>query len=214
MNQIAKYATPGLVEKLVGLPGGSIDSFAWLVLQEQARATPDSEIAKALSVDVSELDLLADSVTGGTGGVNNDLWKAAIVSLRSISLANQHAIGAGWDALEAMAVDRLASVISDMDGKVTIKDAVAIAAMANKAVRRGQGEGSTRASLHVKAGSDGGGEMTLDVKGGNIGSIRLSLSTRIQEQLQAPRVINQEPMAERRMLTLEETRNVKSDSDT
>jgi hypothetical protein len=52
--------------------------------------------------------------------------------------------------------------------------------------------------------------MAFEVQGGNLGSIRMSLSTRVQAQLEQPRVIDAEPkQADRRMLTIEEIRNVK-----
>lgn len=207
MNQIAKYVTPGLVEKALGLPGGAIDSFAFLVMQEMAKGVEPQAIAKELQVDESELDLLADSVTGGPGGLQHELWKGGVVTIRSINLANQQVMGQGWDALEAMAVNRLAQVVQDSGERLSIKDAAAIAQMANKAVRRGQGEGQRGASLLTRPPSGGGDEMTLNIQGGNIGSIRLSLSARVQAQLEQPRVINAQP-TERRMLTIDEIRNV------
>lgn len=212
MNQIAKYVTPQLVEQSLGLAPESIDSFAFLVMQEQAKGVETRLIAKGLEVDESELDLLADSVTGGPGGLQHELWKQGVILIRSITLANQQAIGTGWDALEAMAVNRLARVVQEAGDRLSTKDAVAIAAMANKAVRRGNGEGAPpRASLSIHNPNRGGDGMTLELTGGNLGSIRMSLTQRVQEQLEQPRIINAEPKEGegRRMLTLEETRNVK-----
>lgn len=211
MNQLAKYVTPGLVEKSVGLPAGAIDSFAWLLMNEMAKGVTPQAVAKVLEVDVAELDLLADSVTGGDTGINHDTWKACVITIRSISLANNQVIGQGWDALEAMAVNRIANLVSDASDRLSIKDAVAIAALANKAVRRDAGEGNRGgANLSIHARPGGGGEMAFEVQGGNLGSIRMSLSTRVQAQLEQPRVIDAEPkQADRRMLTIEEIRNVK-----
>jgi len=212
MNQIAKYVTPGMVEKMLGLPGGAIDSFAFLVMQEMAKGVEVERIAKELQVDESELDLLADSVTGGPNGLKHDLWKAGVVTIRSINLANQHVMGQGWDALEAMAVNRLAQAVQDSGERLSLKDAASIAQLANKAVRRGNGEGPRNPGLMTRPPSGGGEEMTLNIQGGNLGSIRLSLSARVQSQLEQPRTVDAVPV-ERRMLTIEEIRNVKSERD-
>lgn len=209
MNQLTRYVTPELVEKAVGLPAGSIDSFGFLLMQELAKGVSAAQVAKELQVEEANLDELADSITGDTKGLAGDLWKACVVTIRSISLANHQAIGRGWDALEAMAVDRLARVIQDSGVGLTVKDAVAIASLANKAVRRQAGEGGARGiSIHTPPGQ--GADMAFEVNGGHLGSIRMSLSTRVQAQLEQPKVINGETKSQddRRMLTIEEIRSV------
>jgi len=212
MNQIAKFITPVGVERAVGLPAGSIDSFGFLVMVEQAKGIGAAQIAKGLDCDLAALDALADSITGGPGGIGADLWKACVVTIRSISLANQQSIGSGWDALEAMAVNRLAQFVSDAGTNLSPKDAVAIASMANKAVRRQAGEGGgagrTGVSIHAQMGQ--GAEMAFEVEGGNLGSIRMSLTPRVRAQLEQPKVIEGKvnDADDRRMLTIDEVRNV------
>ena len=211
MNQIAKFITPAGVEKAVGLPGGSIDSFGFLVMVEMAKGVPVTLIAKGLDCDQAALDALADSITGGPGGIGADLWKACVVTIRSINLANHQSIGAGWDALEAMAVNRLAQFVSDAGANLSPKDAVAIASMANKAVRRQAGEGGAgRTSVSIHAPMGQGAEMAFEVEGGNLGSIRMSLTPRVRAQLEQPKVIEGKANEadDRRMLTIDEVRNV------
>lgn len=212
MNQIAKYLTPKVVEQGLGLPAESIDSFSFLVMQELAKGVKPEAIAKELEVDESELHKLADSVTGGPGGLEHEVWRGGVTLIRSISLANQQVMGNGWDALEAMAVHRLAVAMQDAGEKVSIRDALAISQAANRAIRRGAGEGAGKASLLRPPPGGGEGDMTLNIQGGNIGSIRLSLSTRVQEQLGQVKQIDVEAQP-RRMLTIDEIRNVKSDRD-
>lgn len=212
LNRIAKFVTPGMVEKAVGLPGGSIDSFGFLVMVEMAKGIQVTAIAKGLEADVAAIDALADSITGGPGGIGHDLWKACVVTIRSINLANHQSIGAGWDALEAMAVNRLAQFVDDAGPNLSPKDAVAIASMANKAVRRqaGEGGGAGRSGVSIHAQMGQGAEMAFEVEGGNLGSIRMSLTPRVRAQLEQPRTIEGKAndADDRRMMTIDEVRNV------
>lgn len=205
-----RYLTSERAAVAVGLDKDRIEPIAWLVIQELAYGKEPADIAKGLGISEEDLNGLAIATTDESEGLAGQLWNALVVLCRATTNMNLNTVAVGWDSLEAMAVHRLAELIQAGGATMSPKDALAIANAANKATRRHNGEGQSRTSLTVMNRSgNGGGDMSLELKGGHLGSIKLSLSTRIQQQLATPRVIDGESRAvDRRMLSLDETREV------
>lgn len=210
MTTHTMYLTATRLEQAVGLEAGSIEPIAFLVIQELAKGLSAEDIAKGLGVSEEELNGIASATVADSKGLVAEQWLACVTLVRATEAMNQNTVEAGWDALEAMAVNRLADLVHSSGSTMNVKDAVAIANMANKATRRGRGEGkagNTSISVMNRQQPGGGSDMSLELKGGHIGSIRLSLSARIQEQLTTPRTIEGR-VTDRKMLSLDEAREV------
>lgn len=173
------------LEVILGLKAGSIGAIAWVVMQEQARGVERKDVAKSLGVTEDDLAALVDGATGLSGDESIALWGKGIVALKTAAILNDHDIGRGWDAVEAMAIDKLSNGLKSMRGNGNPMDMLAIAAAANKAVRRYNGE-ATGMGQRPRAGineSLGAGGISLELQSGELGTIRLNLSPRIQQQL-------------------------------
>lgn len=209
-----RFATPEDVERVLRLEGGAMNPVAFLVMQEMAQGRSVKTVALGLDVSESDLDTLCDSVTGDTGGTLGGTWQNGVAYLKSMLIGNAQTIAQGWDALEAMTLDSLARKVQEAGQNLPTKDAVAIAQIANKAIRRhsGEGGGGPRTNINVNRGSGFGEEdMSLELRSGNLGSIRLSLSTRVRAQLEQPKTIEVETRqtaGAREMLDLEATRKL------
>jgi hypothetical protein len=187
---------------------------AFLVMQEMAQGRSTRTVALGLDVSESDLDALCDSVTGDEGGTKGPTWQNGIAYLKSMLIGNQQTIAQGWDALEAMTLDSLARKVQDAGMSLKVSEAVSIAQVANKAIRRhsGEGGGGPRTQVNINRGNGFAEEdMSLELRSGNLGSIRLSLSTRVRAQLEQPKTIEVEARqsaGNREMLDLEETRKL------
>lgn len=213
MTELASHLDPKVVEAEVGLVPGSLVPIAWMILQEMAAGREVEHVAAAIRANESEINDLIDSCTGTVGDASRNLWQDAITLIRSVKIANAQKIEAGWDSLEAMTVHALSTKVKAMGPALGVKDALAIASIANKAVRRDRGEGASRPN--GAAGNRGGGgdiRMGIELNSGHIGSIRMTLSARVQQQLSTPRVIDQEVNGgTRAMLTMDATRKLLED---
>lgn len=189
-------------------PAGIVSPVAWLVIQEAAAGRTYELIAKGLGVNQIDLDEMAQEITGQVEGTAGDKWANAILVVKSVSNLNLHTAATGWDAIEAQAVNRIGEALNRLGDTLDPMKALEIAQVANKAVRRHNGEGhGNRTSIHV--GTPGGTDMDLEIKSGHLGSVRLSLSARVRAQLETPRVIDGEVNREKKdMLSLTETRQL------
>jgi hypothetical protein len=176
----SQYATVEQIEQVMGLAAGTISPVAWLVLQEEADGVSIEVIAERLRVDISDIETLRDRTTGLEGDDSKALWQTGIIGLRTVAIVNQQNLATGWDAIEAMAVDKAARTLSAMRGPGDLERMMALAAMANKAIRRSKGEGEKKT-----------GSVSIELNSGKLGMIRLNLSPAIQQQLSSPtRVID------------------------
>lgn len=200
--------TPKEVERAVGLPDGSLEPVAWMILQEMAAGRGKGEVAVAVRSTESELDAYIDSVTGQVGAASAQLWASAQAYIVSRKIMNAQSIELGWDSLEAMTLSVLAQRVSNLGPALPMKDALAIATLANKALRRGRNEGPSQERKNgMTPGSES--EIAAAMRSGNVGSIRLNLSIRVQQQLEKNK--SEEIRTERQMLTLEATRKLADD---
>lgn len=186
---MSQYATPDQVELALELPAGSLSPIAWLVMQEEAQGVEREAICRNLGVDNPALEALIDSTTGKTGQESADTWQQGVIAIRAVTIVNQQNIGSGWDAIEALAVDKIARSLSAIKGPVDMDRLMAIATVANKAIRRNAGESSSGGGARGMKGATPG--VTLELNSGQLGKITLNLSPAIQEQLARPnRVID------------------------
>lgn len=179
------FMTPEFVEELLGVKSGGLGSVGWLVIQEEAQGVSRSMIAKNLKCEESDIIMLIESITGLEGDSALDQWKQGVTAVLTANRMNAMNVGSGWDAVEAMAVDRLGRALSSMKTFGDPDQMLRIAAQANKAIRRrdGEGQGGGRTTVQVNAGGDG---MNLELQSGHLGTLRLNLSPRVQAQLSNP----------------------------
>lgn len=191
-NRIQSRITPEMAESIMEIPAGSVQAVAWLVLQAEADGLSVGDIATNLSVTIEQIQSLKEATTGMQGEDCEQCWMKGIVAIRTSQQLNHHSIAAGWDSLEAMALEKLNNSMHAMQSNGDPDKMLAIAVAANKAQRRNRGEanGPSRNTPTLARGNDSG-RIDLELSGGNVGSIRLSLSPKIQEQLATPgRVID------------------------
>lgn len=194
-NRIQSRITPAVAESVMGLEAGSIQAVAWLVLQAEADGVTIEDIATSLSVTVEQIQALKLATTGEEEGEESEqIWLKGIVAIRTSRHLNTQSISQGWDSLEAMALEKLNAQMQELKTNGDPDKMLAIAVAANKANRRMQGEGNgSRGGKGpmLGSGNHGGNDIDISLSGGNIGSIRLQLSPRIQSQLSDPgRVID------------------------
>lgn len=210
----SSFVTSKMVERVLGLKEQSMSAIAFLVMQEQAQGRSLRSVAEGLDVSESDIDELADSITEGEGGTKNELWRNGVAYIRSTLIGNQQIMARTWDSLEAMTLETLASKVQSAGAALSTKDALAIAQVANKALRRHNGEGQSRNQTNVsivnRPTGMGEEDMSLELRSGHMGSIRLSLSSRVRAQLERPVVIEGEVKRaeEREMLDLDSTRKL------
>ncbi len=217
MNALFGRLNSATIAGLMGLEAKALAGIPWLVLQEDANGVERSQIAKQLGVDEETLVELVKQTLGEDDTEKaNQKWQQGIVAIRAVLMSNQNTLVHGWDAIEALAVDKLARSLMEMGGNGKPSEMLAIAKTANSALRRTRGEsqrGDSRGGNGT--GQPEGGSMTVDLNGGHLGSIRLTLSPRIQAQLGNPdRIIDGVAYAvpqgklPLQMLSLKETRGV------
>lgn len=206
-----RFMTAAGLERVLDWEPGRVDPVSWLVIQEFANDVSPETIAKNLRIELSELREMAEAVTQETGGYESTAWKNAVLVVKATMTMNHQMIATGWDGIEALAIQRLGRFMQENGASMTVKDALEIAQVANKANRRHLGEGGRGGvSLSVKQGGAGNpSDLDLELKSGNLGSIRMSLSHRVQAQLANPRIIDVEGhRVDREMLSLDETRKL------
>jgi hypothetical protein len=189
-NRIQSRITPSVAESIMELAPGSVQAVAWLVLQAEADGVEVADIATNLSVSVEQIQALKEATTGKQGEECEQTWLKGIVAIRTSQQLNTQSIATGWDALESMALEKLNQQMQELKTAGDPDKMLAIAVAANKATRRMNGEGGGRGSRGPVLGrgdrEQGHGDIELNLSGGNIGSIRLQLSPRIQSQLSDP----------------------------
>lgn len=210
---VSQYATVEQIEQVMGLAGESFSAIAWLMIQEDAKGISREAIAKGMGVTEGDLRALQDATTGAEGEESDEVWAKGVVGLRAVELVNKQNIGSGWDAIEAIAVDKIARSLHAMKGPGDIDRMMQLATMANKAIRRGVGEGPGRSGPPAGAVGSGVG-VSIELNSGHLGTIRLNLSPAIHKQLSQPsRVIEgvkarnvESSTSNLEMLTLKDTR--------
>lgn len=174
----------------MGLPVGAVSPLAWMVLKQEAAGAHLAILAAELGVSHDDLLALKDATTQLKGDDSETVWQRGVVALKTAAIMNAN-VGQTWDAVESMAVEKLANGLSAMKGNGNAAEMLAIATAANKAARRNRGEssGSPRTSTHIHVPGGSGGEVELS--SGNLGRIHLRLAPAIQAQLSNPaRVID------------------------
>lgn len=195
----SQNVTRELAEQIMGVERGKLGSVAWLVLQEEAAGVGIEGIAATLmgGVTVADLVLLKESVTGCVGAESDEIWARGLVALTTASTLSRSLIAKGWDAAESIALDKLNQALYAMSGTGDAMQMLTIASAANKAVRRERGEGN-RGGVNVSVRSNNAnGDTTLNLQTGNLGTMRLNISPRVQAQLTNPnRIIDVTPNAD------------------
>lgn len=219
----AQYVTPELVEELLGVGKGSLGSIGWLVIQEQATGTSRAAIAKALGCSEAELLALRDDILQATGEEAESRWLQGVMAVQTANRIQVIQAENGWDALEAMAIDKLGRSLNQMTTNGDPEIMLRIAQTSNKAIRRRRGEGPGTRGAGVTSVTVNGGMGTdnfgVELKSGHLGTLKLNISPRVQAQLANPeRVIDGvakpvEPVAAGRqddlqMLSLNDTRQL------
>lgn len=216
MNALFGRLNAGMIEGVMGLEKGALAGIPWLLMQEEASGEKRGEVGKRLGVDEESLNELIKGVLGEDDeALAGQKWQQGLVAIRAVLAANHNALAYGWDAIEAMAVDKLGKSLAEMGGNGKPSEMLAIAKTANSALRRTRGENYGRGvPAGNGTGQPQGGDLTVDLNGGHLGSIRLTLSPRIQAQLGNPeRIIDgvvaggQQAKLPLQMLSLKETRS-------
>lgn len=212
------YVTQEIVAEMMGVAAEAVGPVAWLTIQEEASGVTRKQIAKNLGVEETDLIALRDSVTGVENESSEEIWQRGVLTVKTAMLVNTTQVATGWDAVEAIAVDKLAKSLNDMKTSGDPMKMLAIATQANKALRRRNGEGpgqSGRNSTNIQV-NNMNGNAELELQSGNLGTLRLNLSPKVQAQLTNPdRVIDgvvrkQTPAAtgDLKMLGLRDTRSL------
>lgn len=177
--------------EMLGLPAGSFAPVAWLVIQEMAAGTPVRTIANGLGITEEDLIALRDATTGKEGDESKDIWLQGILTIKTAARLNQTTVHAGWDAIEAIALQKAHSQLMAMQTNGDLDQMMAIADKANKATRRSQGEGrKTGSGVSINVNNTTG-DMEAELASGDLGFIRLRVSPAVAAQLQRPeRVID------------------------
>lgn len=156
------------LEAALGIPEGNLNQFIFVILQTIAAGGSAESIALGLKVDKAEVDsLIADA------NLDNQLFDRALAILRVDMAGGVLDRDFGWDDLERITLEKLGRVVTKVhDADVLTR----IATAANRAKR------STDAPTPGQIQSNGA-DTTLVLKGGNLGTIQISLSHRVARQL-------------------------------
>lgn len=211
------FVSPSVVESAMEWEEGRLTTVSWLLIQEMAKGVRIEVVAEGMGVGLEDMIALVEHVTQEEGEKALGAWGNAVVALRAAIVSNANQVSYGWDSIEAIAVEKLGRSLSEMKSNGDPLKMLTIAEKANKAIRRGRGEGNSHSTTIQVGGSDRGG-VDVELKSGHLGTVmRLSLSPRIQAQLGDPsRVIDsvankatsgQLPLS---MLGLKETRELAS----
>ena len=198
------------------LPRGAaaLGAVAWMVMSQQAEDVALKDIAAGLQVDESDLLALIESTVDCEHPEAGEIWRRGVTAIKTARRINLSTVGDGWDAIEAMAVEKLAMNLQSMTGYGNAEQMLTIASQANKALRRSKGEARNNAAAH-------GVQQNFLLATGNVGVLQLQLSPAIRAQLENPnRVIDLEmhnitgpndsrrSLAQIEMLNLRDTRAI------
>ncbi len=225
----------------MGIEVGSMSPLAWVLIQHEGSGHSRGEFVERLGVAAEDVDSLIMQTVGVEVAVSDGTdegrakvyaeamrvaetkWSAGVIALKGSALGAEQRIARGWDDIEAMAIEKLGNHLVNMKTDGDAKTMLDIAKVANSATRRSKGEGTRSGnngigtSVVVKMGQGESGN-EVELASGNLGSITLRLSPKIQEQLSRPeRVIDavaNKTEGERRttqnleMLRLKDTRSL------
>ncbi len=183
---ITNHMTNKQVAEVMQVPAERITPIVWAVLQAQARGATPEVLAESLGVGVADLEALRDQVCDSTGDEAKAIWEQGLLAIRVGDMLNQEASASGWDAAEAMALNKLNQSLAAMQGAGSPELMLQIAATANKALRRQRGESNNRgySVANRGVGEPGPNGVSVTLKSGDLGMIRLRLSPALQGQLQ------------------------------
>ncbi len=180
--------------EIVGLAKGSLGPMAWLVIQELAAGASLKGIGESLGCTLEELIQLRDDVTGKTEKESEELWGQCVLTLKMASRLNQQSVAGGWEAVEAIALQKVHATLMETKSNGDLTQMMGIATQANKAIRRQAGEGQpggrsgSGMSLRVNPNT---GDMEAELNSGDLGFIRLRIHPTVAQQMSAPeRVID------------------------
>ncbi len=179
--RFVSHITVEVVAGVMGIPAASMGGIAWLVMQEQAQGSTLVELAKDLDVSEEDLIELIESTVGKQGDEAKEIWTSGVVAIKTAARMNASKIASGWDAIESMAVDKLANNLAAMQGHGDADQMLRIAEKANKAIRRRQGEGH----VNVKKLPDSN-TLSLTLPSGDLGVLQLTLSPALRNQMANP----------------------------
>lgn len=212
MSTIRQVMNAQAVAGLMGVEG--LAPIAWALIQEESQGTTREVIAQGLGVRVDELTAVVDMATGREGDESQAVWQQGIIALKVSRMMNEGTVSGGWDAAEAMALEKLNNQLNAMQGNGSPSEMLSIAVAANKAIRRRRGEGSRPMGnpLNPNGGQSQVG-IDLTLRSGELGTLQLRLGPALQEQM-AKRTIDITPnqpaggALNLEMLKLKETREL------
>lgn len=192
---------------------------AWVIMQQESSGMSREEIAASLGVEEADIAaLICDLIQDANPETSLAAWHIGVVALKTAIAATNQVLTTNWDQLEAMAIEKTAMALQNLSH--TTADPmklIQIAAMANKATRRKQGEiaPGTAPKGIIEQPQPG---VEIEMKSGDVGSITLRFGPRVIEQLQKPgRIIdaepNREPARHIEMLRLKDTRTLADSLD-
>lgn len=182
---------------------------AWVMMQAEAFGQSREVIATSFGVTMDMLaELVGELIQAPNLETAHEVWDVGVIALKVAQTQTTQVLATTWDQVEAMAIAKLADAIQNVAGaNADPMKLASIAKTANSAVRRSQGEG------HGRGVGGPAPTVDLELQSGDLGSIRLRLSTRVRDQMNNPnRVIDVTPNkpvgGELQMLRLKEIRPI------
>lgn len=225
MERVAIKIDPKTVQGMMGISdsGLGLTMVSWVLIQEEANGVDRGVVAQGLGVTIQNLKALEEAATGFEGDESTECWNRGIIALKTAIVMNAGVIEHGWDSIEALAIEKLQNALSAMQSNGDADQMLRIASAANRAVRRDRGERQMTNGNGGNRVQDGGG-IDITLRSGNLGSMTLQFSPKIQEQLGRPgRVIEgigarleaekNNPRQKLEMLRLDETRGLADSSN-
>ena len=170
-------------------------------------------LANALGVMAEDLEDVVVQVEAAFG---DGIWNLLILSGRTeLALESKAIRSSRWDHLEALAVSKLVTLV-ERGAVKNASELLAIAATANRATRHSpNGDNAERGGASQTQGGItmnifGGGNVPKgDLPGaGDLGTIQLSLSSRVKRQLAAPKSDEARVLQDSKMLNAEDLRGL------
>lgn len=201
--RVNPHVVGGILEE-AGAEKGAADRLAglsWLMILEEAGGVTRAEVAQQAGVSLLDLEELryfvvrdkgfaagwGDEETQAAITACDSIWLQGIAAVRTSALMTQQAIGQGWDQVEAIAVDKVATYLSEMTAHGDPIEMLEIATKANKAIRRSRGEGNSRGNggfgMAGTKNGDGGIDASLSIPTDS-GVMTLNLSSRVRTQIE------------------------------
>lgn len=200
-----------------------LSSVAKLILASDARSHPEDvlssreALARTLGVEIEDVNEVITSIEESHG---EGAWKALVVEERTrLAMESAPLRASAWDRIESLAVQKLGLLV-EQNRVNKASELLAIASVANKALRHdkatpsnhnGQG-GQAMPGVNIFMQQVAGGQGTLregeELQSGNLGTMRLSLSPRIQKQLSAPSIDSHQVLSNSKMLDVKELRHL------